>query len=68
MTKPLRLVPILVPLPPNIQLSIRAAELFPNSEHNQLHWIKAVHYLRNQSKKGWAIDKMILKSPEERIL
>ena len=56
------------PLPRNISLSIRAAELFPESQDLQLKWIKAVHYLRNQSKKGWAIDKMILKSPEERIL
>ena len=44
-------------------LPLRAVELFTGSEaraqelHNACKWLKAIHYLRTQSRNGWKFDE-----------
>jgi hypothetical protein len=43
----------------SLSLVNRAQELFPQSPNLQLKWLKAVSYLRNESKIGWLYDRWL---------
>lgn len=50
------------------ELYDRAAELYPDSSHNQSAWVRSVTYLRAHSNVGWAIDKIVDKGKETSVL
>lgn len=50
------------------KLSERAAQLYPDSLHNQAAWVRSVAYLRNMSTSGWALDKWVEISRQPRVL
>jgi hypothetical protein len=48
-------------------LRAMAQKVYSDRPELQAKWLKAAQYL-NQSKKGWAIDKIVTKDPEQRVL
>lgn len=57
-------------IPTTDPLYERALHLFPDETQEQLRakWIEAVLFLRSTTMKGWVLDKIILKTPEKRVL
>lgn len=49
----------------HLTLQEQSEKLFPDDlpyyEHNRSQWLKAVNYLRTQSKTGWILDKRVEK-------
>ncbi len=43
-------------------LDEHAAQLYPDSEHNQAAWISAVQFLRRGRVSSWALDKPVTAS------
>jgi len=44
-----------------MSLTDHARQLYPYSPYLQEHWIKAVTFLREQTKKGWTLDQKMVK-------
>lgn len=49
-----------------VPLEENAARLYPESEHNQTAWIRAVQYLRRGASSLWALDKLVQASVKQR--
>lgn len=50
----------------HIPLEENAARLYPESEHNQAAWIRAVRYLRRGASSLWTLDKLVTASSTQR--
>ncbi len=46
-------------------LEERSKELFKFNPHLQQSWIKAIDYLRTQSKRGWILDSSGVKTVQQ---
>lgn len=49
-----------------VPLEENAARLYPESEHNQTAWIRAVRYLRRGASSIWTLDKLVTASGTQR--
>lgn len=50
----------------DVPLEENAARLYPESEHNQAAWIRAIRYMRRRSPSIWQLDTKVLADKTQR--